>query len=65
MSQKIKEAKNKAIELRNEATNLQKLLCEDFRNYSDEDSEVYANLERIKEDLDNVFLMLNRWEVRK
>jgi len=65
MANKTEEMIHELEKLRNEATALQEALCGNYRNYSDESNEVYDRFEMIKQDLDDIYLKLNRNEVKE
>lgn len=52
------QAKDKTIELRNEATELKEALSGDFRQYSDENP-LTIKLDSVIEDLDYIYMMLS------
>jgi len=65
MTKEIQNTIHELEKLRNEATALQEALCGNYRNYSDESNEVYDRFEMIKQDLDDIYLKLNRNEVKE
>jgi len=60
MANKTEDMIHELEKLRNEATALQEALCGDFRNYSDESNEIHNRFEMIKQDLDIIYLKINK-----
>lgn len=58
----IKDLKNKVVELRNQVKALQEVTGNDLKNYSDESSGLYIDLESVLQDLDNIYQLLRKKE---